>query len=446
MHRKYFLQQAGTLIGGAALASTLLEATPIPADNRRRVAMVGTSTRGISMWGIPVLEEFGNLVEFVGLCDINPGRVETAKKLMKLNCRTYTDLGKMLQETKPDLLIVTTVDGTHHEQIIKGLNYGINIITEKPMTTDEKKCQAILDAEKKSGKKVQVTFNLRYAPLSQKIYELLRSDVIGELTSVDFHWYLDVIHGADYFRRWHRLRKNSGSLLVHKATHHFDLMNWWIDSDPEEVFAYGALEFYGKNGPFRHTNCRPCPYKDKCKFFWDITKSQRDVELYVNNEKYDGYLRDGCVYNEDIDIFDKMAVQVRYANRVQLSYSLTTYSPYEGYRVSISGKKGKLDAFIKYSGETGDYDEITITPSFGKAELIRVPKITTEHGGADGLLRKQIFSPSSTDPSRQAAGTRDGAMSILLGIAAYHSIDTDQPVKIKDLTSLKPQVKKVYST
>ena len=72
------------------------------------------------------------------------------------------------------------------------------------------------------------------------------SGAIGHVTSVDFSWYLDATHGADYFRRWHRLREKSGSLWVHKATHHFDLVNWWLDADPVEVTAAGALELYGK--------------------------------------------------------------------------------------------------------------------------------------------------------------------------------------------------------
>ena len=55
---------------------------------------------------------------------------------------------------------------------------------------------------------------------------------IGEITGVDFRWYLDRVHGADYFRRWHRRKDKSGGLLVHKATHHFDLVNWWLASTP----------------------------------------------------------------------------------------------------------------------------------------------------------------------------------------------------------------------
>lgn len=445
MHRRNFLQQSGSLIAGSFIADSVLanESLTTPFV-KKRVAMVGTGVRGIGMWGKPVIKEFADQIEFVGLCDINPGRVETAKKSMGLSCPTFTDFDKMMKETKPDKLLVMTVDGTHHQFIIKGMEYGADIITEKPMTIDEQKVQAILDAEKRTGKKVTVTFNYRYSPHRQKIYELLRNDAIGKITSVDFHWYLNTSHGADYFRRWHRLRKNGGSLLVHKATHHFDLLNWWVNSEPEQVFAYGALEHYGKNNSFRHTHCRPCPHKKDCKFYWDMTKSPNLMELYADNEKYDGYHRDGCVWKEDIDIFDKMAVQIKYANKVQVSYSLTAYSPYEGYRIAFNGTKGRLDAWIKESQpwEEEGFDEIQVTANFGKREIIRIPNNEAGHGGGDARLRKQVFTPGE-DPYHQSAGSRDGAMSCLIGIAARNSIDSGKPVSIGDLTSLQPKASRV---
>ncbi len=74
---------------------------------------------------------------------------------------------------------------------------------------------------------------------------------VVKLTSVDFHWYLNTYHGASYFRRWHGKKDKGGTLLVHKSTQHFDLLNWWLDSDPVEVFANGELEHYGKNNSFR---------------------------------------------------------------------------------------------------------------------------------------------------------------------------------------------------
>jgi predicted dehydrogenase len=308
------------------------------------------------------------------------------------------------------------------------------------MTIDEAKCQSILDAEKRTGKKVRVTFNYRYAPHRQKIYELLRSGIIGNITSADFHWYLDVYHGADYFRRWHRLREKGGTLLVHKASHHFDLLNWWLQSEPDEVFAHGALEFYGKNNSFRHSHCRPCPHKSKCQFYWDINKDEELTKLYAENEGYDSYLRDGCVWREDINIFDKMAVQIKYKNQVQVSYSLTAYSPYEGYRIAFNGTKGRIDAWIKEKQpwEEEAFDEIMITTNFDKRELIRVSNKEAGHGGGDVRLRKDIFNPGGEDVYKQAANSRDGSMAILTGIAARKSIDTGKPIKIESLTSLKP--------
>jgi predicted dehydrogenase len=441
MQRKDFLQQTSGAVVGALISNSLFAG----ANNaKQRIAMVGTGVRGLGMWGKPILKEFGNTVEFVGLCDINPGRVETGKKFLGVSCPVYTDFDKMMKETKPDRLIVTSVDGTHHEFIIKGMEYGANIITEKPLTIDEQKCQAILETEKRTGKKVTVTFNYRYSPHRQKLYEILRSGQIGEITSADFHWYLDVHHGADYFRRWHRLRKHGGSLLVHKASHHFDLLNWWINSDPEEVFAYGSLDFYGKNNAFRHTHCRPCPHKDECKFYWDMTKNSHLMSLYADNEKHDGYHRDGCVWREDIDIFDKMAVQIKYANKVQVSYSLTAYSPYEGYRIAFNGTKGRVEAWIKEKQpwEEDHFDEIHITTSFGKREIIKIDNQEAGHGGGDERLRKRIFQPEGEDTYRQSAGSRDGAMSILIGIAARNSIDTGKPIRIAELTSLQPQVER----
>lgn len=198
---------------------------------------------------------------------------------------------------------------------------------------------------KRTGKKCIVGFNYRYGTLFTAIKEQLAKKPIGDITSVDFHWYLNVYHGADYFRRWHGERDKSGTLLVHKATHHFDLLNWFIDSDPVEIMAYGDLEHYGRNNPFRGVNCRNCAYTDKCNYYWDIGKDQLAVDLYVKNEKYDGYIRDNCLWREEIDIYDKMSVQIKYANNVIVNYSLTTYSPYEGWRIAFNGKEGRLESW-----------------------------------------------------------------------------------------------------
>lgn len=451
MNRRNFITASSVAAAGAILSSIpgISEAKNdkkkgVTLSKKKRIALIGTGSRGTTMWGKDVIKDYGDFVEYVGLCDTNPGRLEAAKQYMGANCPTFSDFETMMKEVKPDILIVTVPDFLHDHYIIRGLELGCDVITEKPMTTDEIKCQAVLDAEKRFGKKLIVTFNYRYSPHRAKIWELIQSGEIGEVTSVDFHWYLDTSHGADYFRRWHRKREFSGSLWVHKATHHFDLLGWWLDSEPEEVFAYGKLEFYGKNGKQRGVNCRTCVYKDSCDFYWDVNKNAYYKMLYTDNEQHDGYLRDGCVFKEDIDIFDKMSASIKYANGVQVAYSVVTYAPYEGYRIAFNGTKGRIDAWIQESNPVydADYDEIMITRNFGKRDYIRIAK-SEGHGGGDKLMHDHVFTNKQEDPFKQAAGVRDGAFSILTGIAARKSCDSGKPIKIADLTDLVPKAKKV---
>lgn len=467
MKRRIFIQNASAVATGI-LVSTPLQALSGTASAKKRVAMVGTGIRGAYFWGETLLKTHGDLLEFVGLCDINPGRVEFARKTMGAQCKTYTDFDTMMRTEKPEMLIVTTVDATHHEFIIKGLEMGADIITEKPMTTDEVKCQAILDAERRTGRKVIVGFNYRHAYHATRIKELLTQERVGRITSVDFNWYLNVYHGASYFRRWHGLRAKGGTLLVHKATHHFDLLNWWLDSDPVEVMAYGQLEHYGKNNDFRGSKCRGCQFKDSCKFYWDIHEDRISKALYVDHEHHDGYIRDNCLWRTEIDIFDKMSAQIIYANGVTVNYSLTTYSPYEGWRIAFNGMKGRLDSWEDIPFQPGkiepvnqaerhalemaqgaqekpaDFDEITIMDNFAASyESVKVPRYQTGHGGGDQRLHDMIFrNPNGPDPLKHMAGTRDGAMSILIGIAARKSIDEKRSVRIEELTDLKPLAKR----
>ena len=455
--RRHFLKSVSMLAASSAFP---INAFSFGKNKKLRVTLVGTGIRGSSFWGKRLVDQYSEIIEFVGLCDINPGRLEYAKNYIGTNCKTYIDFDLMLNQQNPDLIIVCTVDSTHHQFIIKGLESGCDVLTEKPLTTDETKGQAILNAERKSDKKLIVGFNYRWNPYATKIKELLINNTIGKITSVDFNWYLNTYHGASYFRRWHGYRDTGGSLWVHKATHHFDLLNWWIDSDPDEVFALGDLEHYGKNGPFRGFNCRSCEFKSKCDYYLDITKDKLLMDMYVNNEKYDGYIRDKCLFREDIDIYDKMSAQIKYANNVSVNYSLTTYSPFEGWRIAFNGTEGRIEASLDipyYKKETINQEElhvkemnqntleeiytepIIVHKLWEKYDTITVEMEKEGHGGGDSRLLNKIFvTPDINDQFDRSAGIRDGLMSILIGIAARNSIESNKPIKIKDLIDLKP--------
>ncbi|WP_119156547.1 Gfo/Idh/MocA family protein [Caldimonas tepidiphila] len=401
---------------------------------KRRLALVGLGHRGVGMWGRELVADYHPWIELVGLCDSNPLRRERAPATIGIEVPVYAGLGEMLRDTRPDTVIVCVPDDLHDEAIVQALEAGADVITEKPMAVTAAQCRRILDAERRTGRRVDVAFNYRYTPTFAKVKELLLSGAIGELQSVDFHWYLDVQHGADYFRRWHARRDRSGSLFVHKASHHFDLLNWFVQARPAEVFARGELRRYGRRGPFRGQRCRGCEHAARCEFHLDIGQDPWLHGLYEEASRHDGYLRDACVFREEIDIPDTMSACLRYESGVQVSYSLNTYMPIEGYQLALNGLHGRIEVrqHERHPWPQPPADEIHVLPNRGTATRIWVPHGPRGHFGGDAGLQDRLFKPATPDSLGQRAGAEAGAWAALCGVAAMRSVESgrSEPVAL----------------
>jgi predicted dehydrogenase len=79
-------------------------------SKKLKIALVGTGIRGITFWGKRLLDQYSDILEFVGLSDINPSRLEYGKNFIGVSCPTFVDFEEMINTTKPDLVIVTTKD------------------------------------------------------------------------------------------------------------------------------------------------------------------------------------------------------------------------------------------------------------------------------------------------------------------------------------------------
>lgn len=131
---------------------------------RKRYALVGTGNRGTTMWGRELLAGWSDYVELVGICDLNLMRAERARAMMGSSAPLYDDFDRMMEEQRPELVIVCTPDDTHDDIIIRALEGGADVISEKPMTTTPEKIDRIRAAEAKSGRRVDVSFNYRFLP------------------------------------------------------------------------------------------------------------------------------------------------------------------------------------------------------------------------------------------------------------------------------------------
>jgi len=455
--RRAFLKTAALAGAGLALGASTLRATTEPKP-RRRYAIVGVGSRH-TMYQDAIEKNYREYAELVAVCDINPGRLKVAQKRSGANSAPvprgylHTEFDAMIRETKPDVLIVTTVDSTHDEYLIRAMDAGVDVVTEKPMTTDPEKCQRILDACHRTGKHVRVLFNYRYSPPRTQVKDLLMSGTIGEVRSVDFQWLLNTHHGADYFRRWHGEKRFSGGLMIHKATHHFDLVNWWLGAVPVSVMATGKREFYTPEMAKRfgltshHERCHTCPEQEKCGFFLSLAADAKLKELYLDQESHDGYFRDRCVFHPRIDIEDTMNVIVGYDDRVTLNYSLNAFNSWEGYQIAFNGTLGRIEHSIVEQVYVNGTDTVQggiaeggvrtrVIPLRGAATDVTPWTGTGSHGGGDKLMLDDLFLPQPpVDKYLRAADERAGANSILIGAAANQCFKTQQPVDVQKLVT-----------
>ena len=394
----------------------------------KKYVQVGCGTRGVYSYSTPMVKEYGDCAELCGVYDINPKRAALVSEFAGKEIKVYDDYTAMLKEVKPDTVIVASTDCTHDKYAIEALEAGCDVIVEKPLTTTFEKALAIKAAEEKSGKKVTVTFNLRFHPFFSKLKQIVASGILGEALSVHYEWMLGLEHGPSYFRRWHSERENSGSLLVHKSTHHFDIANWLLEQDPVSVTAYGSRKVFGDVVKAPAERCYEC--KQRCRHYIDMTEEEY-TKFYLNCEDVDGYLRDRCVYSDKINIEDTVSVNVQYSGGAVMSYTLSAWSPYEGMRLVLNGKEGRMEATVVEGNAAAN--NIKIYKNSGEIINIQVPEDdSSEHGGADGQLRSNLFRGTKTLVPEQSADLRAGLMSIGIGMAANISMAEKRSVRLDE--------------
>ncbi|MDC3416084.1 Gfo/Idh/MocA family protein [Aquibacillus salsiterrae] len=425
----------------------------------KRYAVCGVSKRAIGMFITPMINNFSHTAKLVGMLDIDNKRFEVCKEQIPETEAVPTfnnwEFERMVKETNPDVVIVTSRDDTHVDYIIAALEQDLDVITEKPMATTAVDCQRIMDAEQKSNGKVTVTFNYRYSPYHMKIKELILEGKIGKITSVDLNWYIDTYHGSSYFQRWNRQRELSGGLSIHKSSHHFDLVNWWLDQTPVEVFSFGARNYYGDESPWNPKKedgryCITCDVSDSCPYYmrWNTRSNSatvKDDHIDSDLKRRDGYTNyrtDQCIFDSEIEIEDTYTATVKYDKGALLSYSINFSLPYEGYRLAINGTKGRIETMEYHAPSRVPFPTptqvIEYYPLFGSKETIHVVEREGGHGGGDPVIQEDIFL--GADPNRHydiLSGSKDGAYAVTTGEAVWKSVKHKQPFFIEDLLAGK---------
>jgi len=161
-------------------------------------------------------------------------------------------------------------------------------------------------------------------------------------------------------------------------------------------------------------------------------------ELYFKAEHIDGYFRDQCCFNPDIDIYDTMNLMIKYKGGTVVNYQETAYAPIAGYKIVFNGTKGRVEVGTCNRGarpdNMGEEDYIRIFHGTNRKNItmeeLSFVEEASPHGGGDVRLYELLLGAGGEDPLGQQAGSRAGALSALIGITGNESIVSGQVEKI----------------
>lgn len=436
-------------------------------EGRTRFAVCGLSQRALTMFMEPLsgqgaaLGDFSRWGEVVAIVDVDAARIDAFNSRHKAAIPGYgpDDFDRMVDEVQPDVIAVTGPDSSHATYIVAALRRDIDVLTEKPMTVDSGQANEVIHAEANSKATVRVMHNARYRDPHVAIKRLILEGRVGRITNVELVTNLDTFHGASYFYRWNRRRANSGGLTVTEACHRFDLLNWWLDDIPEEVFGYGSLNFYGPRGAHRPRDAagQPLSSEDEratCPYNRRWSAPDRDVvSARLHPRAGDRGLsyaatyppeRPIYIYDEEIDIEDTYSAVIRYRSGLSVSYSMNASSPWEGYTLAINGTGGRIES-TSYAAPgrcpfPAERQTVTYLPMFGQRQVHEVAALPTDggHGDSDLRLMQEIFTGAAPDTEGLGiqADTMAGAYAVAVGEAIWRSAASGRPIRIDDLVTV----------
>lgn len=253
-----------------------------------------------------------------------------------------TDYQEVLDHPEVDAVFIATPDDTHAEIILAAVKANKHILCEKPLEISDEKVAQIEAALEGYEKAFEVGYVLRYARSYSKVKEMIASGLIGQVIMADV---IDHVQygGYAYFHDWHRTREKSTSLLLQKATHSLDLINWYVDSKPEKVVAFGDLMVFGEVGAIEKfgnpvpddLHCGNCPISDTCEESIQNLAKEKNISWSDN-------WPDNCVFNSEVDVDDHQTLMIRYANKAKATYQLCQFAAFYKREFHFFGTKGEL--------------------------------------------------------------------------------------------------------
>ena len=360
-------------------------------------------------------------VRIMGFCDPDLERLNNLSDDFSIPEEgRFPDYREMMKSAFIDAVLIASPDHTHHEIVLEAAAHKKHIFCEKPMALKLEHCIEMQQAATKNKVIFMMGFCLRYNNLYRKAKEIIAS---GEIGNVRIAHVVDSVErgSAYFFHSWHRLRKYSGGLLLQKATHSLDIINWMIDSNPVSVYALGGLDVFGGNESNKK-QCADCNKKKSCSEFLDAGSYHSD---YLSGKAF--VIEDKCVFAKEIDILDNESLLIGYENGAKASFVECHFTPDYKREFSFIGDKGRLDIceFYTYGGIYNPSHEIRISKRHSSGPSVHHVQLRDGgHGGGDPAMMEEFIEVLGGKKKKPLADGMTGVMSTAIAAAAEKSICT----------------------
>jgi predicted dehydrogenase len=382
-------------------------------------ARIGVGVVGLGGRGRYFCDLYGNnpRSQLRAVCDLSPQRLEFVRRRWGDDISYFTRLDDMLALPGLDAVIVATDDPHHTQPTIAALGAGKHVMVEKPMAQTLEDCQAMAQAALRAPGVFMIGLELRHCVLFERVRELLDEGTVGRVL---LGWAIDNVSvGGNYFYHDRRRRRDYiKSLLIQKACHSLDLLNWYMGGRPRQVFAYGGLDYYGGKEP-SDKRCRDCDRASTCPFFVRHDRFIMDYGAVVEMD-------DLCVWGEDADVPDNSVLAVSYDNGTRATFTECHFTPEYTREFTFVGEAGKLYALYNNEGNFLIRVQHRFTDHIDEYR----PIYTGGHHGGGDLRIMEEFLDCIEQGRRPRASLQAAYDSTALAICAEESILTGRPVDI----------------
>lgn len=332
-----------------------------------RLSLAGIGCGGRTITYLQLAAERPELYAVIAAADPRPERLDTAERVSRNpEFRRFENADAILAEPRlADVMVIGTQDALHREHAIRAMERGYHLLLEKPITPTLEDTLAVQAAAERYRRRVLVCHVLRYTPFYRKVKEIVESGALGGIITLNATEGVEPWHQAHSYVRGHwAVEERSSPMILAKSCHDLDIMRWLVGEPCRSVSSFGSLtHFTLANAPEgAPKRCQDgCPVADTCIYhaarylddqnIW--LRSVCDLPDTATREELAEWIHQSpwgrCVYRCDNDVVDHQTLNLRFANDVTGTFTMTGFAT--GRHIEIYGTRAQLRGSV-----AGDYE------------------------------------------------------------------------------------------